>query len=141
MSQMDKYSQLANKTGDEANMLLNESRAYAEDGDYSTAIAKMDQAIKNAEEANVIEEKAYQYADGPYKEYISMLIKRNQLVLESWKMYRSGLECLEEGDYISAGMILAQEEEIALEVRKLDAALDAFKAEHPDVKEHIEKYW
>ena len=141
MSQMDKYVQQANKTFGEANTLYYEAEAYGEDGDYSAAVSKMDQAINKTEEAIMFLGKAHQYADGPYKEYISMSIKINQLVLEVWKMYRSRLEYLEEGDYARAGVILVQEEEVASEVRKLDATLDAFKEEHPDVKEHIEKYW
>jgi len=141
MSQMDKYCQLANKIAYEESRLEKEANEYAEKDDIDNTAIKVDEAIEKQKEIISLGEKAYQYADGPYKEIIELLIEENQLYLKALESWRSRLELIKEGDYASAGELKAQEEEIFVEISKIDARKETIKSKHPEVKEHIEKYW
>ena len=141
MSQMDKYCQQANKVANELNRTVNEADSYAQNGNIEEAMIKVDEAIEKQKEVISLGEKAYQYADGPYKEIIRLLIEKNQLILQILESWKARLEYIKEGDYASALELKAQEEDIYAEISKIEARKETIKSEHPEVKEHIEKTW
>jgi|GEM_PF-823709 len=141
MSQMDKYMIQAAKICDEGNRTVAEAFLYYERGDMDEAIIKFDEAIKEGEEVISLQGKAYQYADGPYKEIIKLLIEENQLVLEGLELWRSIAMCVKEGDYDGAWDLKHQSDDIIAEINKIEARKEAIKSRHPDVKEHIESKW
>ncbi|MBC7088783.1 MAG: hypothetical protein H5T39_00060 [Methanobacteriales archaeon] len=141
MAQMDKYVIQANQLVDEFNRTREEANTYAEEGDIDKAIIKVDKAIKELKEMISLAEKAYQYADGPYKEVIGLLIERDQLILQGLESWRSRLEYIKEGDYASAWELKDQEKDIITEIEKIEARKEAIKSKHPDVKQHIESKW
>jgi len=141
MSQMDKYAQEAEKVVEERDRIIDEANSYAERDDIEEISVRVDEAIEKQKEVISFQEKAYQYADGPYKEIIKLLIEENQLYLQALELWKERLECIKKGDYASALELKAQEEDIYAEINKIDARKETIKSEHPEVKEHIEKTW
>ena len=139
MSQMDKYMIQANKVADKEDQLIDEANAYADEDNIDMTAAKVDAAIEKEKEVISLGEKAYQYADGPYKEVIGLLLERDQLLLQGWELWRNRLECIKEGDYASAWGLYDQEKDISTEIDKIEARKEAIKSKNPEVKEHIER--
>gem|GEM_PF-5228802 len=46
------------------------------------------------------DEKAYQYADGPYKQIIGLLTEETRLYVDAHYLWIQELQCLEDGDKI-----------------------------------------
>ncbi len=97
MSQMDKYMIQASQLTPEYNMTLREATAYATAGNYDMAIVKIDKLIKMTDEIVSLQWKAHQYADGPYKAIIELILERNHLYRQSLELWKEQLECLKMG--------------------------------------------
>jgi len=141
MAQMDNYMHQARQLLEESDKCSQEANNYVSADNIDGAKIKVDEAIELTKKAIELQERGYQYADGPYKEIIELLIEENQLYLKTLESWKERLECIKEGDYASALELKAQEEDIYAEINKIDARKETIKSKHPDVKEHIEKYW
>ncbi len=141
MSQMDKYMAQASQLAPEYNATAKEMVAYAAAGDYDMAIEKADKLGSLMDKILSLQGRAYEYADGPYKEVIGLLIEYNQLARENIELWKEELLCLKAGDYMGAQILEAEMDELTVEKGKIEARKEAIKSRHPEVKEHIENTW
>lgn len=121
----------------EANDLANSSTSP----DYNKVGSLIDEAIDIQKKVISNEEQAYQYADGPYKELISLGLKKDRLRLDFIVSWRSRIEYLKQGQSAQALQLLQQEQNLATEITKADNEYLNFKSTHPEVKEHTIKFW
>lgn len=122
MSQMDKYMQQAIKIYKEVNRILNEAASYVRNDKIEETKIKTDEAIEKQKEIISLADKAYQYADGPYKEIIELFIQENHLRSQYLESLKEAAEYMKEGDYASVRKLEAREG-ILVEISKIDARI------------------
>lgn len=141
MLQMDKYMSQSCEINCEKDEIIDETDKLASNGELDKAIANADKIIEKQKEMISFEEKAYKYADGPYEELIGSYLKADRLYLESYKSWKSGLEYMKKGDYPLAAQALEKEEELSTKGAIIYNEIHNFLIKHPEIKEHINKYW
>lgn len=109
--------------------------------DYNKVGTLLDEAILLQTKIISNVEKAYQYADGPYKELLALSLTRDRLDLNILNSWKSRIEYIKQGNSAQALQLLSQEQDLATESTKAHNEYVNFKSTHPDVKEHTVKYW
>lgn len=141
MEMMDEYAKKGYEAFWESHDHLEEAAMYFESYDVENAAASLAASKECNDKAIQYFEEAYNYAEGPYKECIEMLIDILKTFDSVYDCYDSGIDALYAGDYEGA-MYYIDESDTYLDTidQKIDE-LEMFLEEHPDVQEHIKENW
>jgi hypothetical protein len=142
-SQMDEYmaqaTYLSSQSGvdqDDANNILNASSQ-----DYNKALSLINDSINLQNQTLSDDGQAYQYANGPYKDLINMSLTRDRYDYNLLTSWRDRIIIIQQNSTGSVTQLLGEEQTI--ETNSIEANDDYlnFLLIHPDVKEHVIKYW
>lgn len=114
---------------------------YLEDYNLDDAASSLAAADESLNRADQCLEEASKYAEGPYKEYLEMLIENLNILRAALDSYNSALDALYAGDYEGYVYYL---EEVNMYEETLDQKnqeVRAFLDEHPDVYQHVLENW
>lgn len=140
-TQMDKYMKQANGYADTSDNLTDEANSLADQNRYDEALTKLDEAIWNYNQSVALTQKAYQNANGPYKDLLSVGMKKQKVYLEMLYSWESRLQYIINGDYVSAAELKKTEENRLNDLNKYDDDYESIKAQNPGMQEHIDNNW
>lgn len=125
-----------NEKIDEANNMANLTSP-----DFYKIGSAVDEAILIQKQMISSVEKAYQYADGEYKELLTLLLVRDRLALDILNTWRSRIDYYKNGNTEQADQLLKKEQDLDTELTKANNEYVNYKSMNPAVKEHTIKFW
>ena len=145
MSQMDKLMLQSNtitatQFQDKYSELNNTINSNGQNQIPDKEINEMNDLIQIQNQSISIDEQAYQYADGPYKDLIAIAIKKDRLKLTWLDLWKQEAELVKNGDP-NIGDIEKSMTNALNEFNNAQNDYVTFKSTHLDVKEHTIKYW
>lgn len=142
-TQMDAYMLQSKVLANQFNSKYDETNKIANTTptDYDTLNKDIDDLIDLNKRIIAVESTGYQYADGPYKDLISIIIQRDNSDLADLKLWKQRVGYIQQNNYYQASETTKQEDSTISEINKLDNDYKTFKDTHLDVKEHCIKYW
>jgi hypothetical protein len=143
MSQVDKLMVEAKNITNQIGVVSNETDDITNKTpiNYDKIYANIDEMTDLVKQRKAVDEKAYQYADGPYKELITIYLKQSELQINYLGLWKSRVQYLQQNNLYQVNEINKQEDNNLNELTKAINDAKTFKSTHPDVKEHMQKYW
>jgi ribosomal protein L40E/predicted negative regulator of RcsB-dependent stress response len=108
---------------------------------YDQIYSNIDTMNANLKEAKSYGETAYQYADGPYKDFINQQIKVDDMLLSENSFWKQRVQYVQQNNFVQAGDTKKLEENVANQVTNLSNDMSTFLSTHPEVKQHANQYW
>lgn len=142
-TQMDSYMLQSNVLIDQLSAKCDETNSIANTTpiDYDKLNKGIDDQIGLQKRIIAVESTAYQYADGPYKDLISIAIQKDNTYLDYLGLWKQRVAYIQQNNYYQASQTIQQEDSTLSEMNKLDNQYKTFKDTHLDIKEHCIKYW
>jgi uncharacterized membrane-anchored protein YhcB (DUF1043 family) len=143
MSQMDKLMSQTPSIGisytekfNETNTLVNETPE-----DYNKVYSNMNEMINEINQVKSIQATAYQSADGSYKDLITLYLKQDDLYINMINLWSSRVQYIQQQNMFQTNQIIKEEDDNNNEITKNGNDISTFLVTHPDIKNHVVKYW
>lgn len=109
--------------------------------DYNTMHSNMNEMINEINQVKSIQATAYQSADGPYKDLITLYLKQDDLNINMINLWDSRVQYIQQRNMFQVNQVIKEEDDNNNEISKNGNDISTFLATHPDIKDHIAKYW
>lgn len=141
MSEMDKYMKQANEYIYKADNLSDEANSLVKQNDYDGTIAKIDDALWNYNQALNLTQKAYQSADGSYKEFLALSMKAQNVNIDMYSSWKTRVQYIQDNELYKASELKNQEDDRLNDFNRYVDELESIKAQNPEIQEHIDNNW
>lgn len=143
MSQVDKLMSQTPAIGNSYIEKIDETNALANEtpNDYNKMYSNMNEMNNELNQVKSIQATAYQSADGPYKDLITLYLHGDDLLINKNNLWKSRVQYIQQQNIFQANQVIKEEDNNNNEITKNGNDISTFLDTHPDIKEHISKYW
>lgn len=121
---------------DQTNQLANSTSP-----NYDQIYSNIDSMIADSKQAKSYAETAYQYSDGPYKDYLNQWIKYTDLYISSLGLWKQRVQYIQQNNLYLVTETKKSEDTVSSEMTKLSNEMSTFTSTHPEVKQHANQNW
>lgn len=108
---------------------------------YDQIYNNIDSMIADSKQAKSYAETAYQYSDGPYKDYLNQWIKYTDLYITSLGLWKQRVQYIQQKNLYLVTETKKSEDTVNSEMTKLSNEMSTFTSTHPEVKQHAKQNW
>ena len=141
MAKMDEYGRKGREAFEKSNDYLEEGIEYLKNYDIENAVISMNSSKEYADKWIQYFEKASEYAEGPYKEFLEMLIDYLKTRDPFYDYFNKSVEAYYAGDSEAGRYYELKRKECLDEMGEKHEKMGDFFEEHPDEAKHIEENW
>ncbi len=143
MSQMDDNMLQASQLNSEANKQLEQLSSISSSNptDYTSQMQILSSTINIEKQILNYHQEAYQYADGPYKDLISLAINADNLKLDSLDSTNRILISAQSNDINSVNTYKSKLNGTINQLNGLQNDYNSLKSNDPNLEEHVKNNW